>query len=294
MILVPSRVGLTIALATILLNSTCRAQQAAQQFAASEGCPVDASLEPAGNMAPTDFVEIQSVSGCMDACPVYSVKIRADGEVIWNGVRGVQNEGAATRQVSAEAARSLIESYRAKGFWHVCHPAGGGEDGPEVITTVHIGDREKSSGTLDWKIYRAVGALAGTYSWIRGDPTVETVDSPMLRDTDFTPEPGLTDLMRAAAGGDVGGIQRELKAGAKVDARDSSGFTALTYASRTTDPQVLKLLLKAGADPNLRSNLGQTAIMAASTDRTDRSANVQILIAAGGDVNAQDHQGTRH
>jgi ankyrin repeat protein len=87
-------------------------------------------------------------------------------------------------------------------------------------------------------------------------------------DNVFAPKPGVTDLMRAASAGDVSGMERELAAGAKVNAQDSSGFTALMFATRALPPRasnrgVLEVLLKAGADPNIRSNRGQTAIMAA-------------------------------
>jgi hypothetical protein len=65
---------------------------------------------------------------------------------------------------------------------------------------VHIGDQEKTiKGTPDWKIYQSVGALAGTYYWIRGDPQQESVASSIfqalpisnlrLSDNAFAPSP---------------------------------------------------------------------------------------------------------
>jgi hypothetical protein len=163
------RGGVFFAVATVCLISESWAQQGQ-----GRGCSSEAA-EPAVEIAPTDFVELKSTSSCMDPCPIYSVRVRGDGSVLWNGQLGVQMKGEATRQVSAEAARALIESYRAAGFWHLCD-RGYGEDGPEVTTTVHIGDQEKTiKGTPDWKIYQSVGALAGTYDWIRGDPTLESV-----------------------------------------------------------------------------------------------------------------------
>lgn len=278
----------SFAIAAASLLSGCWAQQALGQW----GCSGEQSVLPNGEIAPSDFVELKSTSSCMDPCPVYSVRVRADGTVTWDGQSGVQTKGPATRQVSAEAARALIESYRAAGFWHLCQGVSGGEDGPEVSTTVHIGNSEKSiNGTPDWKIYRSVGALAETYYWIRGDPQLESVSNSRLSDNDFAPKPGFTDLMRAASRGDVSGIERELMAGAKVNAQDSSGFTALMCATRTRNREALTILLQAGADANLRSNLGQTAIMAASAGSALSEEALGMLIAAGGDLNAQDRDG---
>lgn len=52
--------------------------------------------------------------------------------------------------------------------------------------------------------------------------------------------------------------------GADVNARDSSGWTALMYASRDGNIEIINLLVENGADTNIKDNYGRTAIMIAS------------------------------
>jgi hypothetical protein len=253
-------------------------------------CAAQRVPEAVRAIAPNDFVELQSKSGCMDACPIYSVRLRADGTVTWNGIQGVETQGPATRHVSPDEASALIQRYRA--VWNLRNLPSGGEDAPEVITTLHIGDRQESiNGTPDWEIYRAVGLLAGTYNWIRGDPRQQSLDALQIPDSEFAPKPGVTGLMRAVAARQIAEIKRELAAGANVNAQDASGFTALMYASWLSHTEILRILLKSGADASLRSYRGQTAIMAASTGIRFAEENIQMLVAAGADLNAQDHDG---
>ncbi len=64
----------------------------------------------------TDFVELQRTS-CEGPCPVYSVRIYADGHVLWNGRNAVKVHGDATTRVAPAQARKLIEQFRNGGFW---------------------------------------------------------------------------------------------------------------------------------------------------------------------------------
>jgi len=86
-------------------------------------------------------------------------------------------------------------------------------------------------------------------------------------------DPDETDLMRAAARGDLKTVQQLLSAatGANVNAGvnalninalDQSGQTALILACRNpkANPDVVKALLAAGADVNLRSRAGYTPL----------------------------------
>jgi ankyrin repeat protein len=77
-----------------------------------------------------------------------------------------------------------------------------------------------------------------------------------------------TPLMDAARwNGTAGVFDALLEAGAKIDARDASGMTALMYAAGTNTPQIVALLLDAGADPSLKAGDGSTAYEAALRNR---------------------------
>ncbi len=77
--------------------------------------------------------------------------------------------------------------------------------------------------------------------------------------------------------------------GAKVNLRDSEGFTALMYAARSENPLMLKLLLSHRANVNTQAKNGRTALMEAANE--GELENVRILLQAGADVNLKDDEG---
>ena len=80
---------------------------------------------------------------------------------------------------------------------------------------------------------------------------------PSLRDA-HAPD-GWTPLHAAAAGGaDVGVMRRLLAAGARVDHRQSAGYTALHEVAAIGNADVVRLLLEAGAESDARNGEGRT------------------------------------
>src|SRR6266700_2451267 len=212
-------------------------------------------------------------------------------------------------------ARALIEKFRAGGFWSLCSSYSASvSDASTVITTVHLGDQEKrvsnyfntAPGWLQ-ELENEIDALTDTHRWIHGDPRFETFASVRLPNTTVnfalglvTPgfdadsrgqKPGLTPLMQAAGKGDISEIQKQLLAKADPNTQDSSGWTALMYATRANQPEGMKILLDAGANPNVRSYMGQTALMAVSNAYSSPLEKLRLLIAARTDTNAQDNDG---
>lgn len=81
-------------------------------------------------------------------------------------------------------------------------------------------------------------------------------------------------------------VARQLiDAGVDLDALDSSGWTALKYASQFGQDEVAKALIEAGADLNLPDEEGWTPLIGAAS----RAAwsTMDLLIDAGADVNHQ-------
>jgi ankyrin repeat protein len=135
------------------------------------------------------------------------------------------------------------------------------------------------------------------------------------------------NLINAARGGDVARVRALLAAGADVNAADPTGTTALIGATADAHWEAARLLLEAGADVNAQDRSGCTALHGAAgcEDGADvvrillragartevrarmsmlngtplmwaaaqgRTETVQVLVAAGADVNAGDEQGT--
>ncbi len=98
-------------------------------------------------------------------------------------------------------------------------------------------------------------------------------------------------VLKAARNNDVQVMALLLKAGAKADAENDYGDTALNLAAFHDDADMVTLLLAHGANIAHRSSgLGQTALhQAVEGDHPDI---ITLLLAHGADVNARDNEET--
>jgi uncharacterized protein len=105
-------------------------------------------------------------------------------------------------------------------------------------------------------------------------------------------------LQRAARSGTLQDVQRALKAGADVNAKNNEGTTALMQAAGSNGPDVVSLLLQAGADASAKDNIGLTALAYAQQNTAVRntSAYQQLLAAtrATQSPRAQTVENTEH
>ena len=138
------------------------------------GCPTRTVAAPTQSLAPEDFIELRRTL-CYGRCPIYRVRIYADGRIEWTGESFVRVTGPATANVAPEDARALIEKFRAAGFWSLCESYDRRiTDVPAAITQLHIAGSEKSvrdraNAAPDWlrESEHAIDALAGTSRWIK-------------------------------------------------------------------------------------------------------------------------------
>jgi len=97
-------------------------------------------------------------------------------------------------------------------------------------------------------------------------------------------------IQRSASGKDGTAIVKELlEAGAQVDARTPSGWTALIRVANSNNDEVVDLLIEAGADVNAQAEDGKTALMGAAY-----IGNAQIaerLLEAGADPDLENVNG---
>ncbi|KAI9040760.1 ankyrin repeat domain-containing protein [Aspergillus affinis] len=93
--------------------------------------------------------------------------------------------------------------------------------------------------------------------------------------------------MQAASNGHGGVVRRLLAAGAKVDARDTSGQTALILASKVGSDAAVGCLLGAGADPDVQDwRDGRTALSRAA--EKGHEGTVEILLNGNAAVDLVD------
>lgn len=75
------------------------------------------AIAPLGSAIPIEKNEPHDTltmerTACMGPCPLYRITVRDDGLVVYEGLGFVRQHGRATRHVSPELARSLIDEYR--------------------------------------------------------------------------------------------------------------------------------------------------------------------------------------
>ncbi len=84
----------------------------------AEACPKPDTQSPVSTGV-QDFVELFR-SGCYGSCPVYTVRISANGDVAWKGRMFVNATGERHATIKAEDARALLERFRTPQFWSLC------------------------------------------------------------------------------------------------------------------------------------------------------------------------------
>jgi len=100
---------------------------------------------------------------------------------------------------------------------------------------------------------------------------------------------GNTALIYAAENGHVAVAQLLIDKGAKVDAKGKRGETALMWATFSNRLETAKLLIEKGADVNEKDKYGKTALMFAAEH--GHVAVAKLLIDKGADVNEEDKRG---
>ena len=152
-----------------------------------------------------------------------------------------------------------------------------------------------------WTLVSSVAALgcvslaaASNSSTSFNLPTVNSLETAVYA-ADFEPA-----LIRAAQKGDLDKVKRLIEEqGAKVDARDDDGETALHAAAEKARIDFVKYLVKKGADVNAKDDDGETPLHAAADEddretdatRKDRVKVVKFLLDKGADVAAKDRDG---
>lgn len=107
-----------------------------------------------------------------------------------------------------------------------------------------------------------------------------------INETDLA---GRTPLIQSIEYEPVPYLQRLIDAGADLNARDTSGSTALHYVAKGGRPKAAKLLLENGVDPNIRDKNGNTPLSLASG--FGKTECMELLLRYHADPNIADHIG---
>jgi ankyrin repeat protein len=99
---------------------------------------------------------------------------------------------------------------------------------------------------------------------------------------------GTTPLHWAVHNSDSAGVDRLIKAGADVNAKNDYGSTPISEAVEAGNPVILEKLLKAGANPNSAGPDGMTPLMIVARNTNTKLA--KLLLDHGANPNAVEQQ----
>lgn len=232
-------------------------------------CPDGPVAAPSEPILATDSVTL-SRSGCYGTCPSYEVTLFGDGRVRWKGDGFVEVVGERSYQIEPNIAEKVLQRFRSPEVLGLCSDYSQSvTDSPSSLTDIAVSNARKTihdyaSSSPAWfrQLQTEIDSAAQTHSMRHGDPVTEPL---IYIQGEYLPKPGLTDLMRSAARGDVSSLKKLITAGARLEDTDASGWTALMYAAASySSGQALDELVRAGANRSHRSPFGDTALMASA------------------------------
>ena len=97
------------------------------------------------------------------------------------------------------------------------------------------------------------------------------------------------ELLRSAEKGDLTGVQRQLRSGAAVDARDTRQRTPLLLATWANHPAVAQALIAAGADVNAKDDQHDSAYLVAGAH--GRTEILKMTLTHGADLRSTNRYG---
>lgn len=203
-------------------------------------------------------------TACFGTCPQYTVVLKGDGSVTYNGQRFVRVAGARTWAIDPAAVRALANEMVKDGFFDLQESYSSPmTDSPTVYTALRLDRRFKqirdyiAGPAMLKQIERRIDAVSGAkaYVWIDG-AAIRAKAKGGWRATDSE---AAGWLWQAASAGDSDVLGALLAAGADASTVHDDGTTVLMAAAVSGDAECVRLLLAAGADPTFRDRTGRNA-----------------------------------
>ena len=113
----------------------------------------------------------------------------------------------------------------------------------------------------------------------------------LIRPPKYNPQSFQTALMLAVASHDLKSVEVLIARGADVNARGTSGNTALHFASRSSSPTILAKLLDKGADKEAKNDAGHNPLIEAICEGnvgTAEPGRTMLAVAVRQTMGAED------
>jgi hypothetical protein len=203
-------------------------------------------------------------TSCFGGCPVYTVTMRSDGSVSYEGTQHVRVAGKHSWKIDPAAVLALAREMEAAGFFEMKDEYTASiTDLPTIFTTLTRSSRTKTvkdyfGGPPKLKEIEArIDAVSGARDYVR--PGAALARQMRLQGWRATDDDARAWMLRAAAAGDAETVKALLEAGANARAADADGVTLVMRAAASGDPETVRALLAAGGDPTARDTRGRNA-----------------------------------
>jgi membrane dipeptidase len=219
----------------------------------SERGPLTTTLTSAPGSVPASGAQAQAAGPvvitlertmCFGFCPSYTVTLRDDGSVAYEGREHTKVQGEQKWRIDPAAVRALAKEMQDAGFFDLKDEYTSlMTDNPTTYTSLTIGNRSKKikdyvTGPPRLKELEArIDEVAGTKKYVKGQD----------------------ELLEAILAGDVASVRSRLAAGANARAADDRKVTLVMRAAEVGRAEIVRLLLAAGADPTARDADGRNA-----------------------------------
>jgi membrane dipeptidase len=228
-----------------ILRVMREAESVAKRLQAQRGPSVATAQASAAVRVERPFAITLERTACFGTCPVYSVTIRDDGTVTYDGREHTKVQGRQTWKIEPAAAEALAREMLDAGFFDLQDEYRAMvTDHSTTYTALSMGRRRKRiknyvAGPARLKeIEERIDGVAGTAKYVRGDGRA---------------------LLDAIAAGSVDRVRAALAAGADARAADGDRVTLVMRAAELGQAEIVRLLLAGGADPTARDRFGRNA-----------------------------------
>jgi hypothetical protein len=203
-------------------------------------------------------------TACFGVCPVYTVTMRGDGSVSYEGLAHVRVTGKHAWSIDPIAVLTLARDIEKAGFFEMKDDYTALiSDLPTTTVTVASGARSKTIK----EYYGAPAALKeieariDSVSGVRGYVSADRAAIREMRAKGWRPDSD--DAARwmdgALSAGDADTVKALLEAGMSARAADDNGVTLVMKAAASGDPDTVRAVLAAGGDPTARDTQGRNA-----------------------------------
>lgn len=242
-------------------------------------------------------------TGCFGTCPSYTVEVRGDGSVLYEGHGYVAFTGTHRGLVPQSNVIELVKLFEKADYYSLQNEyTASVTDNPTQTTSIDIDGRRKE--IVDYvglsagmplavsQLENAIDRLSGSERWIHGNS--ETMAALEAEHWDFKSHEAAATLARAAEYGNADVVRDLAQAGVPLSGtKGRAGYTfiggdaPLEIAAFRGDLAMVRALLQAGAGSNPRA-LAAALVNAAGSGNIDV---LRLLLDNGAPVTSRDARG---